>query len=117
MSVPSTMLNRRLVVDRPTTVKALPAWGELAPVLVEPPARLVPGKVYRVLIDPEGVTAEILAPRYAWDTPYGHGPTFESAEEASENAQDLVDSGAKLHRLYVNSAGRVVHSEQIEVSL
>lgn len=48
---------------------------------------------------------------YAWQTPYGSGPTYETLEEA-EN-QDRRDADETLLRLYVNAAGKVVHAEQV----
>lgn len=48
---------------------------------------------------------------YAWQTPYGSGPTYETLEEA-EN-QDRRDAEETLLRLYVNEAGRVVHTEEV----
>lgn len=48
---------------------------------------------------------------YAWQTPYSHGPTWETVEEATQDS-DMVDSGATLLRLYVDANGRIVHTEE-----
>lgn len=49
---------------------------------------------------------------FAWQTPYSHGATFETPEEAREDS-DWVDSGAKLLRLYVDADGKIVHTEEV----
>jgi hypothetical protein len=49
---------------------------------------------------------------YAWKTPYNHGATYESQEEA-EN-QDRTDAGENLLRLYVDPDGKIVHTEVVE---
>ena len=48
---------------------------------------------------------------YAWKTPYSHGAIHETREDAED--QDRRDAGETLLRLYINSAGRIVHTEEV----
>lgn len=49
--------------------------------------------------------------RFAWDTPYGYGPTWETLEEAED--QDRRDAGETLYKLFINPSGKIVHAEVI----
>lgn len=49
--------------------------------------------------------------RYAYSTPYGNGPTWDSPHEARSEQPDARDSGALLLRLFVHPNGKVIHSE------
>lgn len=51
--------------------------------------------------------------RYAYDTPYGHGPTWETPEEARAQQPDAEDAGHELHKVYVNEQHKIIHSEVI----